>query len=117
MPMSLNLEIRARLARYLTGEGTLREFRDWFLPTTWDIHLTGDRGTIALVGEVGLRIDEFTSGHRTEADLRSLLVPLVARYAIGSDDLELTASSTTIRSDISLPVRVVHTRPEVASVS
>ena len=77
MPMTLDLEIRDWLARYLAGDITLREFREWFTPATWNVHRTGNDTAIDLVGEIGLRIAELTSGHRTEDEVRTLLLPLV----------------------------------------
>lgn len=45
MPTSntpLDEQIRVQLSRLLAGKMTLRAFDDWFVPATWDVHLTGN---------------------------------------------------------------------------
>jgi len=73
MSESLAAEIRHWLGRVLTGEITLREFQEWFVPATWDIHLVGTAGDQELAYEVELALAEYSSSHRTEAELRDLL--------------------------------------------
>jgi hypothetical protein len=117
MPMSLDLEIRDWLARYLAGDISLRAFRDWFMPATWNVHQTGNVEAIDLTGEIGLRIAELTSGHRTELDVRFLLLPLVQRYTVYHEQDRFDSASKTIRSVMgSLPMRFAGRRSEAASV-
>ena len=33
------LEIRAQLARFLANEISMREFSNWFVPYSWNIHI------------------------------------------------------------------------------
>jgi hypothetical protein len=102
--MTLDLEIRDWLARYLDGDISLRQFREWFVPASWNVHQTGNVAAGDLVGEIGLRLAEFTSGHRSEEDVQSLLRPLVERYTVSDPvRIEHTTSNVTTRNTITLP--------------
>lgn len=72
MVLQTELEIHNQLVRYLADEISLDEFRDWFDQTTWDLDLSKN----ALAAEIELRLAEYSSGHRDEAELRKLLRPL-----------------------------------------
>ena len=77
MPALNELEIRRWLTRYLSGEISLREFEDWFVPVSWDVEKTENNFAIELAHTIELRLAEFSSGHRSEDDLQSSLRPLV----------------------------------------
>lgn len=79
MDESLLSEIRAQLGRYLNGKSSLRQFREWFDVETWGLAAESDSPARQLAGEIELRIAEFTSGHRTEEDLRSSFQALLQR--------------------------------------
>lgn len=79
MNQNLLSEIREHLGRYLSGKSTLEQFREWFDVETWGIAAEPDSPLRQLAGEIELRIAEFTNGHRTEDDLRSMLQPLLQR--------------------------------------
>ena len=111
---TLDLDIRLWLARYLAGEITLREFRTWFVPSTWNVHRTGNPAAEKLTGEISLRIAELTSGHRTEGEIRTMLLPLVQRYTVDSGLVQLTTSADNLRSVFNLPVRAAGRRPVAA---
>ncbi len=81
MPTSLDVTIRGWLARYLAGEISLPEFEEQFVPATWNRVGQGDDRLDRLVGEIELRIAEFTSRHRSEDDTKALLRPLLANPA------------------------------------
>ena len=76
MTREIGLEIRDRLTRYLDGEISLRQFEDWFIPVAWASPQTVNQGTLELVGEIELRLAEFSNGHWTESQLRAKLEPL-----------------------------------------
>ena len=76
MASGTDLEIRDRLAQYLDGEISLRQFEDWFVPVAWNVARNANDGTVALVGEIELRLAEFANGHWTEPELRTKLQPL-----------------------------------------
>lgn len=79
---SLDLEIYNQLVDYLGGEKPLKEFRDWFDASTWQMHELGaNRDAVELASEIELRLSEFSYGHWTEAELRNKLMPLVRAYA------------------------------------
>ena len=82
MNQSLFRELLMRLASYLGGNSTLEQFRDWFDVETWDLDLQSDTLLGQTVGEIELRIAEFTSGHRTEDELRAMLQPLLQREPV-----------------------------------
>jgi len=76
MGRGTDLEIRDRLAQYLDGEISLGQFEEWFVPVAWGVPRTANECTLALVGEIELRLAEFSSGHWTEPELRTKLQPL-----------------------------------------
>ena len=76
--MSVSMKIREELGKYLSGEISLQEFQDWFVPETWDIHKSGDQEGIELAREVELRLAEYTNGHRTESELKQMF----SRFAL-----------------------------------
>jgi hypothetical protein len=78
MKSDLLSDIREQLRRYLANEISLDEFRHWFDVETWDIIDKCPPATQQFAGEIELRIAEFTNGHRTEDDLRTMLQPLLA---------------------------------------
>ena len=90
MQTSLEAEIAERLARYLAGEISLRDLQLWFSAATWDVHEREDGRATDLAGEVELSLDEYTSGHLDEDELREEFGRLLSR---GPSDLP--ASSTT----------------------
>jgi len=73
MEPSLGTEFRDQLRRYLSGDLSLAEFEDWFVPRTWNIHQVGDPGLADLAYEIDLRLAEYSNGHRTENDLKEVL--------------------------------------------
>lgn len=107
--MSLDQDIRSHLRNYLRGEATFREFEDWFVDATWDArNASGDFATLSLIYGVERVVSEFTSGHRTEKQLRRFLEPL----SDDSDKLVFSSSSAITRS----PTFVAHTRLLTGSV-
>lgn len=66
----LDKEIRQKIAEYLLTEISLREFQQWFVPATWDIHQTGDMNLVRLTGKVELWLAEFSVDHLTEDELK-----------------------------------------------
>ena len=100
MSAELELDIHNHLVRYLSGEISLDEFRDWFDPATWEVDPVGATSASQLAGEVELRLAEFSNGHLTEEDLRAKLRPLVESINSG------TSISVTVASAGSLTLSV-----------
>lgn len=67
------------LAQYLNRENSLSQFRDWFDSETWDLDLKTETALGQIVGEIELRLAEFTNGHRSEGDLRYHLESLLPK--------------------------------------
>jgi hypothetical protein len=101
MGNQLDLKIHNQLVRYLAGEISLAEFRDWFDRATWDVDLQGNPVASELAAEIELRLAEFSNGHRDEADLRSILHPLVRTFitsgtcVTGTSAIDFTLGSAT----------------------
>ena len=62
--MELELQVRREIVRYLAGEISLAEFRNWFDATTWE---TGP----GLAADVDLLVAEYSNGDWTQEELRS----------------------------------------------
>lgn len=68
---AFDIGLRTQLARYLTGESSLREFRRWFLPLMWD--LTQENQLVSpLARRIELHLAEYMNGHWTEDALKRL---------------------------------------------
>jgi hypothetical protein len=81
MKTKIDLEIYNQLVRYLAQEITLEQFRDWFDASTWNIEQSGaNQDALDLSAEIELRLAEFSSGHWSENELRSRLLPFVGTY-------------------------------------
>jgi hypothetical protein len=70
-------DVQNHLAAYLSGKTSLSRFREWFDVETWDLDLATETPLGQAVGEIELRLAEFTNGHRTEDDLRHMLQQLL----------------------------------------
>jgi len=95
MDYALELEIRNHLADYLEANTSITDFRDWFLPFTWDVENSGSSGAAALAFEIELRFAEFTNGHRTEQELRDTLKKSVQRTMVGTPAIVTGTSART----------------------
>lgn len=77
MQKPLDLKIRERLASYLAGEISRREFEEWFIPATWNKAHERNPVTAHLIGDIDLRLAEFSNGDWTEDELCEQLRPLI----------------------------------------
>jgi hypothetical protein len=66
-------EVLDHLRDYLTGARSLSDFRAWFDPSTWGVVTAPDPILREVVGEIELRLAEFTNGHLSEDDLKRTL--------------------------------------------
>ncbi len=82
MEFRLDVEIRERLAGYLAKQISLDEFKEWFIPATWEVEETGDRLSYDLSNEIHLRLAEFSNGHWTDDELRRIFSPLMETYSV-----------------------------------
>jgi hypothetical protein len=69
----MNALVVALLNAYVSGEISAEEFKAWFIPATWDMSRFRSREFADMVRDVQLLIMEFSSGDRTEADLKAQL--------------------------------------------
>ena len=76
MDQQLALEIQNYVARYLSGEISLEDFRSWFDVATWDAFDAATTAAQQLAGQIDLWLAEFSKGHWTESELREKLRPL-----------------------------------------
>lgn len=75
MDTSLMTELQDRLMAYVSGQITLPQFEEWFVPSTWDAQDTDDTRLIQTRNAVDARIAEYTNRDWTEEELRDLLRP------------------------------------------
>jgi hypothetical protein len=66
--------IREALARYVSGEVSLVEFHEWFIPRAWEVLAEGGPAA-GVASDLELLLAEFTNGQWTERDLREALKP------------------------------------------
>ncbi len=99
MPQNLDEGLlRRKLMGYLTGKTSLSAFRSWFVPATWDPEEMATDRLRELVGEVKLRLAEYSAGHWSRSELRAKLLPIVNSYHVGVETKPRGgASATTLR--------------------
>lgn len=73
--MIVESQIRYQIARVLAKQLALKDFEDWFTQQSWNVHQSGDSHLQDLVGEIELRLAEYSSGHLAESDLLDELRP------------------------------------------
>lgn len=78
------------MTQYLSGGIPLSQFRDWFDAETWHLDMEPDAPLGQIVGEIELRLAEFTNGHRTEDDLRYHLESLLPKAENVDFQLQVT---------------------------
>lgn len=88
-------EVRCELQRYVRREVSLNTFVEWFTEALWRLHEQQDESADDLAYEIELRLDEFSSGHWTEAELRNLLRPLATTYLIRINPPQLILKTGT----------------------
>ena len=71
--------LRAELRRYLAGETSRRELREWLLPLTWSEE--GEAEVVALAWDIELLFMEAVGSDATEEELRAELRPLASMDA------------------------------------
>jgi hypothetical protein len=81
---SLEYNIHEKLAEYLAGEISLREFEDWFFPETWDVDQMDNPTLTNLVYGIKLSLAEFSNGDWTGAELHSILRSFLEKYVIAA---------------------------------
>ena len=84
MKNRLDIDIRDKLASYLVGEISLKDFEDWFVPVSWNIIHSNNPDAINLVYEIELWLSEFSDGFWSEHELKQHLKPLVMNYIISN---------------------------------
>ena len=77
MNLSLDYDIRNKLANYLLGEISLEYFMDWFVPVLWDVEHSNNQDAIEMAYEIELRLAEYSSDYWNEDELKKLLRPLI----------------------------------------
>jgi hypothetical protein len=85
MNLSLDDDIRNKLANYLVGEISLEEFEDWFVSASWNVNQSKNKDAINIVYEIELWLSEYYDNFRSEDELKFLLRPLVENYVIESE--------------------------------
>jgi hypothetical protein len=83
-PRALVTQIRDRLARYLSAEITLHDFRQWLTAQAWNIDHRADAETADLVHEIELVLAEYDHGDWTKDEVISQLAPLVQHIQLSS---------------------------------
>ncbi len=79
----LDVEIRQRLMRYVSGEISLKDFVEWFVPATWNVRKSGNQtAAVELTYKIELRLAEFSNGHWTESDMAKLLRSIAEHYTL-----------------------------------
>ena len=90
----MNDSLWEKLSAYARAEISFQQFNDWFIPFSWNAHRISDPAFRDLIGEVQLRLAEFSSGHWTEEELRKFLRQLVPVQVFSLDPYRARAGSS-----------------------
>ncbi len=104
MQHPLEFEIRDRLSAFLADEISLHDFEDWFFPKTWDVDELDEPDLLDLVYQIKLDWAEFTDGHWSLEQLRSMLHSLVERYTVSFSSTEPKLVSGTTSKILQFPL-------------
>jgi hypothetical protein len=104
MQHPLEFEIRDRLSAFLADEISLHDFEDWFFPKTWDVDKLDEPDLLDLVYQIKLDWAEFTDGHWSLEQLRSMLHSLVERYTVSFSSTEPKLVSGTTSKILQFPL-------------
>jgi hypothetical protein len=104
MQHPLEFEIRDRLSAFLADEISLHDFEDWFFPKTWDVDKLDEPDLLDLVYQIKLDWAEFTDGHWSLEQLRSMLHSLVERYTVSFSPTEPKLVSGTTSKILQFPL-------------
>jgi hypothetical protein len=74
---SFEKEIISKLCKYIDGVITIKEFSDWFVPTTWALHIHDSTYSSKLVYSIKMHFAAYGSGHYTKEELRERLIDLI----------------------------------------
>lgn len=90
-----------QLSRYLLGQISLADFEDWFASASRNSHQIEDKPLRQLLGEIQLSLSEYSSGHRTEEELREQLTRIVPILFYQSPEAShaQTGTSTRVRTE------------------
>lgn len=101
----LDLDIRAKVFEYLRGQINREQFEAWFIPVVMTIEQSRNHVAVDLAYDVELALDEFSSGHWTEAELAELLRSQVTTYERRLNipkDLDIAPGATTASSSVTV---------------
>jgi len=104
MLYSLDFNIHEKLAEYLAGEISLREFENWFFPETWDVDQIDNPALANLVYGIKLRIAEFSNGDWTESELHSMLRSFLEKYVITASQILVQYGTTNKNYQVTSPI-------------
>jgi len=62
-------EIRTQLQNWLDGAISFRQFEDWFVLETWNIHRSNDDEAESITDEIELNLSEYSDGLLTKEEL------------------------------------------------
>lgn len=94
MIAQIEVQVYRDLVSYLAGGMTLSEFRQRFDSLSWDVA----EWNSSLVSQIELALAEFSSGHRTEAELRKVLQSSTHSFTLQTEPLVLAAAAGAIQT-------------------
>lgn len=107
MNLSLDNEIRDKLASYLLGEVSLDDFEDWFVSASWNVNQSKNQAAINMVYETELYLSEFSDAFRSEDELKNLLRSIVENVNMAPISLQKGSNSQVERWLISVPSNIL----------
>jgi hypothetical protein len=91
------VELQDQIVRYLANRISLGEFRNWFDAASWDAEIDSKSELSAMIGEIELRLAEYSDGHWTEEELREQLKKVVRDQFVVVEVAAQTVSGSSIK--------------------
>src|SRR5690349_19793722 len=80
--MIMESEVREKLIAFLRNEISLRDFEDWLVSESWNMHLDSSREAQELVSAIELALAEYSSGHQTYSEVRNEFISLLDNVVV-----------------------------------
>jgi len=108
-------EIRKRLTQWVDGNISLREFQEWFVPATWNIHLANDPEAEGLADDIEMALSQYTSRVLPIEDLRRELAKAARPFVV--QQVRIIAMSAAPPQEVRLNYDVTRKKPQSETVS
>jgi hypothetical protein len=82
MAMPLEIQITNQAVRCIEGDSSLEQFREWFVPASLDIEISGNPSAVALAHRIDGILAEASSAHWSDSEIVDALARIVGPFVL-----------------------------------